>query len=263
MGWNGWVSDEKNRQGCDGGYRSLDARRLVEAAGKLADKVEGSFPGSGLSSLAREVFCVTAETVERVVEISRPNWGLRFAVGVLVLLAVLGPLFFSVLLHFRETVSSLGDFLEATDAGLHMLLVLGAGIAFLVTLEGRLQRKRALSAIAEFRSLAHLVDMHQINKDPGIDERGLPEGEDTRTVRSDAQLGVYLDYSSDLLSIIGKLAAYYGQHLQDRVVLDAVNEIEGLSSGLAAKFWQKIMISREGEACGRSKVEGPRSQVGD
>ncbi len=231
---------------CDGGkatgYRTLDPEKLVEAARRLAEKVEAAFPGSGLGALAREVSCLTRETIVRLTFIERPNWPLRIAVGVLVVIAVFGPLIFSVMLQFKETVNSLGDFLEATDAGLQMLLLLGGSIAFLVTLEGRIRRNRALDAIAEFRSMAHLVDMHQINKDPGIDERPAPAGADRRTVRSDAQLALYLDHASDMLALIGKLAAFYGQHLRDRVVLDAVNEIETLTTGLSAKMWQKIIM---------------------
>lgn len=235
--------------GCERGstasYRTLDPEKLVAAACKLADKVNRSFPSSGLGSLAREVSCLTRETIVRLTFIERPNWPLRIAVGVLVVLAVLGPLIFSAMLQFRETVGSLGDFLEATDAGLQMVLLLGASIAFLVTLEGRIRRNRALAAIAEFRSMAHLVDMHQINKDPGIDHRPIPSGVDLRTVRSDASLVLYLDHASDLLALIGKLAAYYGQHLRDRVVLDAVNEIENLTTGMSANLWQKIQMTNQ------------------
>lgn len=226
-------------------YRTLDPEKLVEAARRLADKVNVAFPDSGLGRLALEVACLTRETIVRLTFIERPNWLLRIAVGVLVVLAVLGPLIFSAMVKFSETVGSLGDFLEATDAGLQMLLLLGASIAFLVTLEGRLRRNHALAAIAEFRAMAHLVDMHQINKDPGIDRRPAPAGVDRRAVRSDAQLALYLDHASDLLALIGKLAAYYGQHLRDRVVLDAVNEIETLTNGLSFKLWQKILLANE------------------
>ncbi|MFT6596826.1 MAG: hypothetical protein ACJAT3_002810, partial [Akkermansiaceae bacterium] len=58
---------------------------------------------------------------------------------------------------------------------------------------------------------------------------------DRRTVRSDEERAYYLDYSGDLLSIVGKLAAYYAQNLQEWVVLDAVNEIETLTSTLSNK----------------------------
>ncbi|WP_193213047.1 hypothetical protein [Luteolibacter marinus] len=226
-------------------YRALDPEKLVGAASRLALKIEAIFPDSGLARLSREVACLTRETVVRLTFIQRPNWPLRIGVAVLVVIAVLGPLLFSAMLQFRETIGSLGDFLEATDAGMQMLLLLGGSILFLVSLESRMRRNRALEAIAEFRSMAHLVDMHQINKDPGIDLRPPPEGIDRRTVRSDAQLEVYLDHASDLLSLIGKLAAYYGQHLRDRVVLDAVNEIETLTTGLSAKLWQKILLVHE------------------
>ncbi len=58
-------------------------------------------------------------------------------------------------------------------------------------------------------------------------------------------LADYLGYSGDLLSIIGKLAAYYAHDFKDRVVLDAVNEIEILSSSLSNKIWLKILVLRE------------------
>lgn len=125
-----------------------------------------------------------------------------------------------------------------------MLLVLAGGIFFLVGMENRMRRNQALDAIAEFRSLAHLVDLHQINKDPGLDSLKPPE-DDKRTVRSDEALASYLDFSGDLLSIVGKLAAYYAQNLSDRVVLDAVNEIETLTSSLSNKLWLKILVLRE------------------
>ena len=52
------------------------------------------------------------------------------------------------------------------DASVSVLIVVGAGIIFLVTLGIRIRRVRALYAIHELRSIAHLIDMHQLNKDP-------------------------------------------------------------------------------------------------
>jgi hypothetical protein len=52
----------------------------------------------------------------------------------------------------------------------------------------------------------------------------------------------YLDYCSELLSLVGKLAALYAQSTSDPVVLQAVNDIEQLTNGLARKIWQKIMM---------------------
>lgn len=225
-------------------FRTIDPDKLILTVSKLADRVEDEFPASGLSAVANEVVVVAEGTVARVEEIEKPRIFLRVMVGILVVAALAGPFLFSVLLTFSEKVNNLGDFLEATDAGLHLLLILTGGVIFLVGLENRLKRNQALEALAEFRSLAHLVDLHQINKDPGLD-RMVPPEPDERTVKSDEALANYLDFSGDLLSIIGKLAAFYAQSLRDRVVLDAVNEIETLSSSLSNKLWLKILVLRE------------------
>ena len=225
-------------------YRTIDPTKLILTISKMADRVEEHFPASGLSSVANEVAAVAEGMIARVKEIKKPRMGLRIMVGFMVVLVVSGPLLFSLLLSFSDSMTNLGNFLQATDAGLHMLLVLAGGIAFLIGMENRLRRNQALEGLAEFRSLAHLVDLHQINKDPGVDEVIAPE-HDRRTVRSDEERAYYLDYSGDLLSIVGKLAAYYAQNLQEWVVLDAVNEIETLTSTLSNKLWLKILVLRE------------------
>jgi hypothetical protein len=55
-------------------------------------------------------------------------------------------------------------------------------------------------------------------------------------------LSHYLDYCSDMLSLIGKLAALHVQKFDDPVALAAVNEVEALTTGLSAKIWQKIIV---------------------
>jgi hypothetical protein len=57
-----------------------------------------------------------------------------------------------------------------------------------------------------------------------------------------AQLSRYLNECSDLLALIGKVAAFYVQGFQDGVVLTAVNDIEELTNGLARKIWQKLTL---------------------
>ena len=56
------------------------------------------------------------------------------------------------------------------------------------------------------------------------------------------ELGRYLDYCSEMLSLTGKVAALYVQQFDDGVALQAVNEIEDLTTGLSRKIWQKLMI---------------------
>jgi hypothetical protein len=45
-----------------------------------------------------------------------------------------------------------------------------------------------------------------------------------------------------MLALIGKLAALYGERMRDAVVIEAVNDLENLTTGLGRKIWQKITI---------------------
>jgi hypothetical protein len=56
------------------------------------------------------------------------------------------------------------------------------------------------------------------------------------------ELNRYLDYCSEMLSLTGKVAAVYVRDFDDAVALASVNEIEDLTTGLARKIWQKMMI---------------------
>ena len=121
--------------------------------------------------------------------------------------------------------------------------MIGAAILFLVALEARIKRKRCLAAIHELRSIAHIIDMHQLTKDP--DRLVLP-GPDTKSsphrTMTAFELTRYLDYCIEMLSLAGKIAALYIQHFEDSEAVAAVNDLEDLTSGLSRKIWQKIMV---------------------
>lgn len=225
-------------------YRALDPKRILLTAKKTREQIAELFPGSGLEGVAKELVEVAHETRAQTHLISKPLWGLRIGIGLLVLMVVCLPCVALGVIELTETKPQLWDFLEATDAGIHILLVLAGGILFLVATERRIQRKRAMSSLNELRSLAHIIDMHQMSKDPITrqTETTDPEVLRGRTVHTPVQLGQYLDFSADMLSIVGKLAALYPQNLDDRDVLVAVNEIESLSTSTARKVWQKLMI---------------------
>jgi hypothetical protein len=56
------------------------------------------------------------------------------------------------------------------------------------------------------------------------------------------ELNRYLDYCSESLALISKIAALYVQDFQDPVLLDAVDDVEDLTAGFSRKIWQKITI---------------------
>ncbi|HEX5725322.1 MAG TPA: hypothetical protein VFX98_07635 [Longimicrobiaceae bacterium] len=221
----------------------LDPARIIATIAALQARIEERFPGSGLGRVAAELLRIARLTVDRVAWVTRPNLWLRAAAAALVglLVGLLGALLFTV--RPQTDTVHLAEFLQAVEAGINDLLLIGAAIFFLVTAEGRIKRRRALGFLRELRAVAHVVDMHQLSKDP---DAYLHPAE--RTPSSPArqlspyELSRYLDYCSEMLALNSKLAALYAQNFDDPVVLGAVDEVETLTSGLAGKIWQKIVI---------------------
>ena len=109
--------------------------------------------------------------------------------------------------------------------------------------EERIKRWRVFRELHSLRSLIHVIDMHQLTKDPSVLSSGFkPTSTSPERLTDAAELERYLDYCSEMLSISGKLAALFAQSVNDEVVIEAVNDIEELGSNLARKVWQKITM---------------------
>ena len=54
------------------------------------------------------------------------------------------------------------------------------------------------------------------------------------------QVERYLDYCSEMLSLVGKTAALCAEESRDSVILETVSTVENLTVGLSRKIWQKI-----------------------
>jgi len=193
-------------------YRALDPEKLLVTVRRLHRRIEERFPGSGL------VVVIVAGLALTIFTLSTPEEGF-----------------------------TLPDFIQTLEAGINDLVLIGLGVFFLGSLERRLKRRRALAAVSELRSIAHIIDMHQLTKDPqhllyAIDNTpASPERGFDRT-----SLSRYLDYCSEMLSLTGKIAAVYAQRFDDAVVLASVNEVENLATGLSRKIWQKLVILETG-----------------
>ena len=235
-------------------YRRLDPQRIVATAGSLAQRVEERFPGSSLAAMAAELATIAAECQGRLLAISRPNWPLRLLAGLGVALVAAGLLAAASAVQWSVGAHKVVELVQAVEAAINDVVFIVLGLFFVFTLEGRLKRRKVLTALHELRSMSHIVDMHQLTKDP---EQVLNPPM-ARTSSSPArsmtrfELSRYLDYSAELLALIGKVAALHAQDLRDPVVLSAVNELESLTVALSSKIWQKIMILdeirlREGE----------------
>ena len=224
-------------------YRSLDSEKILATIETLSRRIAERFPGSGLNKVCEELLTIAGESQRRTAWIAKPQKALRLIVGALVVLLVSALLFVLANASWPRNGFDLVVLVQVSEAGLNVFLLLSAAILFLVTAETRIKRRRALKAIHELRALAHVIDMHQLTKDPErLMARRAATASSPKQDLTQFELGRYLDYCSEMLSLIGKLAALYVQKFDDPVALAAVNEVEDLTTGLSRKIWQKIMI---------------------
>jgi hypothetical protein len=227
-------------------YRELDALEIVNTIGRLERRISERFPDANLVKVCRDLLAVARDTHGKAQRIARPNRVLQ----VLIVAAVLGGLagFAYVALVLARWIhpqvgNEMFSIFAGIDAAMNVVVLAGAALLFAVTLEDRLKRRRSLRELYVFRPIAHVIDMHQLTKDPStLLGREAATASSPQRAMTKFQLTRYLDYCSEMQALTGKLAALYAQYLPDPVVIDAVNDIEELTANFSRKVWQKISI---------------------
>lgn len=243
---SGMAPDTERTERLRSAALALDPERIVQTVALLRRRIEERFPGSGLAKVCATLLDIAERTRERLDWVERPNLGLRVASWLMAALLVVGAVAaaWAVVAAVRATgVDDPLALVEAVESGIQEMVFVAVALAFLLTVEGRLKRRRALGFIKELRALAHIVDMHQLTKDPHRITVSTPDtASSPRRTLTQQELGRYLDYCSEMLSLTSKLAALYAERLDDAVILQAVDEVEALTNGLSRKIWQKITM---------------------
>lgn len=222
-------------------FRRLDPEKIIETVQALHQRIEDRFPGSGLGKVVSELLQVAQESVERARWIQQPQLLLR--AGAVLLSCAILALLCGLVVHIRQfQFNDFTNSVQALDSSISSVVFIGAAVLFLLSCENRIKRRRALNAIHELRSLAHIIDMHQLTKDPESALRRSPGQARPKRQMTAFELTRYLDYCSDAMALISKIAALHVQNFQDPVLLDAVDDVEDLTAGFSRKIWQKITI---------------------
>jgi hypothetical protein len=237
-------------------YQTLKPDRILETQRRLTDRIAARFPTSGLREVAVELAGIVAKAAVRAEWIRRPIWPLRAGVAALALGGLAVGVWLAVSLRLQTDLRDALSFYHIAEAALHTGLFVAAVILFLVTLEIRLKRRRALDALHELRAIAHVIDMHQVAKEPEGLLRARPGDPEAakQTTKTLDDLNRYLNYCIELLAIVSKVAALYVQDFPDGPTVAAVDQVENLCSGLSQKIWQKLTVLDE---CRDQKPEGP------
>jgi hypothetical protein len=227
-------------------YSKLDLGKTIETIDRLIFRIDERFPESGLVKVCRQLHQIANGSSQTISYISKPVYWIRIAVSFFVTL-ILFLLYILITNNIRlDTLkvaegNSLGELVQAIESGTNDIIFIVLGIYFLFRYENILKRRKALKDLNQLRAIAHVIDMHQLTKDS--DSMNLQGTEHSPVRNLDGFLLTrYLTYCSEMLSLTSKVSALYANDFDDEVVLNAINEIEELTTGLCNKIWQKIVI---------------------
>jgi hypothetical protein len=240
-----WLLPLRTKTADTGKFTQLNAELILKTLVRLEQRIGQRFPESGLSRVCSEFRALAYESEALALRLNAPIWPVRIAAyAAALLLAGLAIWALVQLVQlFSFNAEGIHELLQSTESAINELIFLGLALFSLVGIETRIKRRAALEALHRLRSIAHVVDMHQLTKDPAYllgthtETNASPERTLTRY-----ELTRYLDYCSEMLALDSKVAALFAQNMDDPVVLESVNDLESLTQGMAAKIWQKIMI---------------------
>jgi hypothetical protein len=228
-------------------FITLDEDEVIRSAIKLKNRVAERFPERGLTREASRIGEYAHALAKEARSLARRHVLADVVIGALALLGFGGTVYILARIPWIEIeFAKKQEFFQAMQgisAAIHVAVSAGLIIFFVASRETRIKRKKALRGLHSLRAFAHVVDIHQMNKDPAAIAANLPATRSSpERDLSPRELLRYLNYCSEMLSIISKFAALYAQNFRDPVVLEAVNDIEQLTSLLSNKIWQKIMV---------------------
>jgi hypothetical protein len=222
-------------------YRAIDGMAVVKTLESLHARIQSRFPAGNLQFVCLELTNLANDTMSRASSLLKPNLYIRIGVGFVLLTGALAGTFGVTHIQFEAEKLAGTAIVSTLESMVNLLLLVGATVFSLLTIEARVKQGTALKALHELRSMIHVIDMHQLTKDPSMIGE-TPSGIGPSHDLDRFQLVRYLDYCSEMLSLTAKLAALYAQDINDVGVVDAASDIEQLATNLSQKVWQKISI---------------------
>lgn len=222
-------------------YSSLNSDAIVGTIEQLNRRIYERFPDSSLSKLCEELLGLSRNAQKTAERIARPWMAIR-AIEFAIIVTMIGGIVW-IVAHFGidSVAFDLPTLVQILEPALNLVVLAGLAIFSIASVEKRVKRARSLVALNELRAIAHIIDMHQLTKDPErpYGRRSTPSSPTVELTGE--ELRRYLDYCSEMLSLTSKVAALFVAKFDDPIVLSAVNELESLTTGLSRKIWQKIV----------------------
>jgi hypothetical protein len=224
----------------------LAADHVGSTVEQLERRIDARFGERGLTKAARDlghlVDLVSTQAARSRDRLRRTKLAARTA-GIIIVGATLIALAFTLRSAVIEGLAHTADWVPLVESVVNDLVFAAIAVVFLWAFPERLERRALLRLLHRLRSLAHVIDMHQLSKDPEQTSPSYtPTAQSVQHGLDADQLHHYLDYCSEMLSLTAKTAALCAEHSTDGVVLETVSYIETLTTGLSNKIGQKISL---------------------
>jgi hypothetical protein len=227
----------------------LESVYIANAAAKLEARIRARLPGRRLADVAQRLSAMVPEIHEGFdtsyhrYKVTR--WWSR-AVSALIVVATIVALVFALRDVFRGGELHPRDWVPFLESAINDVVFAAIAVFFLWALPERRERRTLVGLLHQLRSLAHVVDMHQLDKDPEQARTDyVPTDKSPQNRMNAEELHHYFDYCSELVSLIAKTAALCAERTSDPVVLGTVSNLETLAAQMSQKIWQKISLLPE------------------
>lgn len=225
----------------------LESEYVADTVARLEGRIRARFPDRRLGNVAAELGSAVPEIHDGFEESKARRRQLRWfsrVASLLIVLTALGALAFALRDAITRGTENSFDWVPLAESLINDVVFAAIAVFFLWAMPERLERRGLLDLLHRLRSLAHVVDMHQLDKDP---EQARADYTPTsaspeRRIMNAEDLHHYFDYCSELVSLIAKTAALCAERTSDPVVLHTVSEIETLAAQMSQKIWQKISL---------------------
>ena len=223
-------------------FKNLDIDKVTAAIELLRLRVQERFPTANLLNVCNELKELSNNAKANIQHLNKPYVYFRIIFSFLIILTIVLITYTIWHISSQDLPSNFQSFIATSEALMNELVMIGAAFYFIGKFENSLKQKKILYALQELRTIIHVIDLHQLTKDPAPILQNNSEHSPERAL-SKSELNSYLDYCSEMLSLTSKVAATYGFNCNDQIVLETIHNIEVLSGTLSNKIWQKITIN--------------------
>ena len=225
------------------GRHRLNPARIIETAENLARDIGEKLPVSSLAGLAVELAHIAHATVERTQQARRPIYAIRVLSFLAISTSLLGLCYLLDHIHARWEFGTIAEVFDATDAGFNLLVLLAGALWFLITIENRIKRKKALEFIEELREFIHVIDVTQLFYTP------LVYNSDPAAARTSVTFDyTYFLFCTQMLAVISNLAPLYTRGAAGDSILRAASDVEMLANAITTKLLSKAESIRQAAA---------------